>query len=197
MTAYFVGDMPSEALVVAPQRDGESIDLDTWDEAVVLVDGVELAAEIDGDTLLAEWPEESLFTEPGLYPVLVVLSTDTATETFSAEPVVVQDLDGWHTLATARASGNTGWTEASDASLYTLLSAARFMVETFAPVLDEDASVPLRYRQAQLLQARTIHNASRVSGSSEVDDPYSYTARPLDSTVRALLRPVRGRPLVG
>lgn len=197
MTAYFVGDLPSVSLAIVPTREGEEIDLTEWDTAEVFVDGTELTATITAEAVEAEWPETSLFEESGLLPVYLVLHTAAgAAETFAAEPLVVETMDGWHTLSTIRQEA--AWARnVSDAVAFSILSASRYACEVFAPEVEDGEDIPLRYRQAQALQARNTYNAAKVSSSSEVDDPYSYTVRPLDWSVKALLRPQSGRFVIG
>lgn len=59
------------------------------------------------------------------------------------------------------------------------------------------ASIPDRYRIAQLIQVRNLWNATLATGSGDLGgDTYTFTPRPLDWHVKALLRPARGRPRV-
>jgi hypothetical protein len=85
-----------------------------------------------------------------------------------------------------------------------ILSTAREQVELYAPApvpLGEGEDVPdppTRYVLAQLQQAKNLWNASRVT-SSEGDigaEGYTFTPRPLDKTIRQMIRPVDGRPHV-
>ena len=60
------------------------------------------------------------------------------------------------------------------------------------------AIVPDSYRQAQLMQARNVWNASKASPSGDFDGAsYGLTSFPLDWMVRQLLRPKRGVPVLG
>ncbi|GAA2172421.1 hypothetical protein GCM10009846_10290 [Agrococcus versicolor] len=101
----------------------------------------------------------------------------------------------WHTIDSARHD----WDGApqDDARLFDLLAVAREQCEAYAPVLPLGAPVPLRYRQAQLLQARNVWNASRTDpGASTMGaDGFQVTVYPLDWTVQQMLRP-RTRPVV-
>lgn len=78
-----------------------------------------------------------------------------------------------------------------------ILDTAREQVLAFAPALVEDAPVPDRWVYAQLQQATNLWNAGRVSGSGEVGvEQYTYTPRPLDKTVKGIIRPAHGGPRV-
>lgn len=54
--------------------------------------------------------------------------------------------------------------------------------------------VPARYVYAQLQQAINLWNAGRASGDGEVGaEGYTFTPRPLDRTIRQIIRPVNGK----
>lgn len=56
---------------------------------------------------------------------------------------------------------------------------------------------PSRYVYAQLQQAINLWNAGRVSSSGDVGDGgFTFTPRPLDKTIRQIIRPVDGKPHV-
>jgi len=83
-----------------------------------------------------------------------------------------------------------------------ILSTARDQVIAYAratDVLDGDGD-PLtdfadRIVYAQLQQAINLWNAGRVSSAGDVGaDGYTFTPRPMDKTIRQLIRPVDGRP---
>lgn len=63
-------------------------------------------------------------------------------------------------------------------------------------VLDtEPSDPPFNYVYAQLRQAQNLWNAGRVSGGGEVaDGQFSFTPRPLDKTIRGIIRPEDGKP---
>ncbi|WP_217584860.1 hypothetical protein [Microbacterium sp. GbtcB4] len=63
-------------------------------------------------------------------------------------------------------------------------------------VLDaEPTDPPFNYVYAQLRQAQNLWNAGRVSGGGDVGDgQFSYTPRPLDKTIRGIIRPEDGKP---
>lgn len=57
---------------------------------------------------------------------------------------------------------------------------------------------PMRYVYAQLQQATNLWNAGRVSSAGETGmDGFVFTPRPLDKTIRAIIRPMGGLPDVG
>jgi hypothetical protein len=54
---------------------------------------------------------------------------------------------------------------------------------------------PTRYVYAQLQQAINLWNAGRVSSDGNLGDGgYTFTPRPLDKTIRGIIRPVSGGP---
>lgn len=72
-----------------------------------------------------------------------------------------------------------------------LLDVAREQVLEFGPVLAEGDPIPDRFVLAQLRQAENLWNAGRVSGAGDMGvDTYTFTPRPLDKTIRQIIRPV-------
>lgn len=64
--------------------------------------------------------------------------------------------------------------------------------------LDPPADPPRRYVYAQLGQATNLYNAGRVSTEGDVGmDSFTFTPRPLDKTIRSIIRPSKGAPSVG
>ena len=50
---------------------------------------------------------------------------------------------------------------------------------------------------AQLRQAENLWNAGRVNSAGDVGvEGYTFTPRPLDKTIRQIIRPVDGKPHV-
>lgn len=194
---YFVGDVPADNLVIVPSRDGEPIDLDTVAFATVYVDGTPLNTSIEPDGIVGDWLPTSLFTEEGIYTVVVTLQYDDGgRETFEVPPIAVEDAStGWHTTVTARHN----WPNSiSDEFLYELLAMSRTQVEEYAPALPEDTKPPLRYRQAQLMQARNTLNAAKTDPSTSADgELFILRPFPLDKNIRQLLRPKVAVPVVG
>ena len=57
--------------------------------------------------------------------------------------------------------------------------------------------VPVNLVYAQLQQAKNLWNAGRVSGGGDVGvEQYTYTPRPLDKTIKGIIRPAHGGPRV-
>lgn len=205
MTAFYLGDNPSEDLVIEPARNGQLIDLSNFDDVEVVfrdpsgetVLSSGFLATIDGETVVVEWPAESVLEDPGPYELSLILeSSGGFRETVKALRIIVQDpANGWHTLDSAR----DDWDDApdGDSTLYDLLDIAREAVTEFAPALEEDELPPLNYRKAQLMQARNVWNATEVRPSGEVGaDGYVIVPKPLDWQIKQILRPRRGVPVV-
>lgn len=104
------------------------------------------------------------------------------------------------------------WPDAPLENLETLgfiLDTARDQVIDFAPNpedLDEVpdplpdylVDAPQRYVFAQLEQAKNLWNAGRVTSAGDTGmDTYTFTPRPLDKTIRSIIRSVQGAPSVG
>jgi hypothetical protein len=126
----------------------------------------------------------------------------------------------WHDTTSARA----GWSgaPADDLTLTTLLEVAKIQVLAYAGsgaestgTLTEDPdnpgfleivggpsdvleAVPVNYRHAQLMQARNLWNASKANPSSGDigGDTFALSPRPLDWTVKALIRPQTRVPVI-
>lgn len=199
-TAYWLHDQPVDPLVLVPTRDGAPIDLEPFVGASAVLVGpagqtdaptVTIATDDDGLSLHVELPA---LEHAGLNWLRVTLAAaEGRQQRIDAVPVIVQDDDGWHTLASARAE----WPDAAgidDRRLFVLLTIARDEVLTYAPRLPAGTLVPLPYREGQLLQARNRLNAARVgpSGSTGADDGFQLSPFPLDWTVKQLLRPQSG-----
>lgn len=85
-----------------------------------------------------------------------------------------------------------------------LLEVAAGQVWAFTPESEDDegepvaiiatgSAVPARLVYAQLQQAVNLWNAGRVSSSGDVGmDSFTYTPRPLDKTIRLVIRPTKG-----
>ncbi|PPI28201.1 hypothetical protein [Rathayibacter sp. AY1B5] len=199
---YSVNDIPAEVLVLAPERDGEQLDLEPYtgievtllDPTYAPVSTSGFVVSVDQDSLTLEWPEETVLTAPGVWRIVPVLVSQTGPRlTLSAVPVVVEQRSGWHSLASARASE---WADAplDDVQLYTVLEAAREQCEEFAPAYS--GTVPTRYRQAQLVQARALWQSVKSNGQSQIGgEGFAVTVFPMDWSVKRLLRPLRGRPV--
>lgn len=84
-----------------------------------------------------------------------------------------------------------------------LLEVARDQVIAYGPApapLVEGEPVPdppVRFVYAQLMQAKNLHNAGTVTSSGDLGEGgFTFTPRPLDKTIRQIIRPVNGRPHV-
>lgn len=79
-----------------------------------------------------------------------------------------------------------------------LLEVAREQVIAYAPAPDPDEPapvVPTRYVYAQLKQAENLWNAGRVSSQGDFGtDGFVFMPRPLDKTIKGVIRPVDGKP---
>ena len=198
--AYYVGDIPSEDIVIDPARDGEAIDLAPFNESDTetlwrTFDGelVEAAflVSFDDAGLVVEWPTDtSPFTAEGLYSLTVVLVGDDVRERLAPVYFVSQGDDGWHTVDSAREEWHDG-APSLDRRLYQLLLLAREQVVAYAPKLADGASVPANYREGQIMQARNLWNAGRVDPSSGEtgDEDFAIRPYPLDWMVKQVLRP--------
>ena len=79
-----------------------------------------------------------------------------------------------------------------------ILDVAKAQVLAYAPELPNDDAYPARYVLAQLMQARTLFQAGQVASAGTVGEgEYVYTPRPMDKTVRTIIRPEDGKPDVG
>lgn len=63
-------------------------------------------------------------------------------------------------------------------------------------ILDaEPTDPPFNYVFAQLRQAQNLWNAGRVNSAGEMGDgQFTFTPRPLDKTIRGIIRPTDGKP---
>lgn len=78
-----------------------------------------------------------------------------------------------------------------------ILETAQEQVIEYGPELAEGAETPKRWVYAQLKQAENLWNAGRVSGNGEGGvDQFTFTPRPLDKTIKSIIRPVDGKPHV-
>ena len=104
------------------------------------------------------------------------------------------------------------WMDAPTANLETcgfILEVARDQIWVYAPESELDDgtpvdvpgledTVPNRLVLAQLKQAENLWNAGRVSSAGDLgSDGYVFTPRPLDKTIRGIVRPTKGVFSVG
>lgn len=92
------------------------------------------------------------------------------------------------------------WADAplDDDTLTLLLDAAQESCQEYAPASVDP--VPFRYTQAVAMQAQDVWNAFQRDTGDVIgfaDSGLAVRVRPLSSSVRALLRPRRGVPMVG
>lgn len=115
----------------------------------------------------------------------------------------------WYTTTTPdeleRVVQAWGDTEAPEENLETfemILDVAKVQVLTFAPAPppgdDGDpenwnTDPPGRLVYAQLQQAKNLWNAGRATPDVGPDG-YSFTPRPLDKTIKTIIRPIDGKP---
>lgn len=205
---YNVLDIPLETVLVEPFRGNSQVDLDKFEVATLEIygpDGVEITethgsvATIGLDEVYITPPSVSIFTEPGRYEYRVTLTHSTETQRERLNPVfiIVEDEDGWSTLDAAR----NGWPDAEaldDVTLWELLQVARHQVLEYARHIPDGDVIPLSYVRAQVMQSRNILNAARVDAAAGGDGEGSFMLRPypLDWTIKQLVRPRAGKPVV-
>lgn len=123
-------------------------------------------------------------------------------------------MTAWYSATTPEETDRllAAWSDAPIENLETcnfLLDVARLQVEEYAPatpgtnpIVDAFEAelgetpvdgVPFNLVYAQLIQAQNLWNAGRAQTEGEVGpEGYSFTPRPLDKTVRSIIRPTRG-----
>ena len=90
-----------------------------------------------------------------------------------------------------------------------LLETAREQVIAYAPAPDPDAvtvvdgyviagePLPARYVLAQLMQTRNLLNAGTVTSEGNFGEGgFTFTPRPMDKTIKQIIRPADGKPHV-
>ncbi|WP_144719246.1 hypothetical protein [Agrococcus jejuensis] len=193
---FTIGDHPAPVAI-----EPASVDLDDFtaaDAELVQENGVTIPV---GAALLGEVVEVDLplLGVAGRHELRVVMSAPGVTQSLLPLPVIVEHEDGggWYTIAAARHD----WSGApsDDGRLHDLLVVARHQCLEYAPTLAADAPIPTRYRQAQLMQARNIWNASKTDPGATTLGPEGFAAPvfPLDWSVQQMLRPRRGKPVIG
>lgn len=111
----------------------------------------------------------------------------------------VQPYDGWASLEGAREQ----WADAagmSDAELEGYLGTAYEQCLEYGPrpaLAAGSTTVPARWVQAQIMQARAVWRSSVAGDDNGLGaGDLTVTTFPMDWTVKNLLRPRRGRPVV-
>ena len=116
----------------------------------------------------------------------------------TATPWEVEPYDGWASPADAR----DVWPDAvemDDTELEGYLQSAYEQCRAFAtPLADGQTTIPRRVVDAQIMQARAIWRAVTAGDDNGIGpDGLTVTTFPMDRTVKNLLRPTPGRPVVG
>lgn len=194
--SYWIGDVPTAPLTVVLDDEDGTVDLTPFTAAAVTLTnpaGVAVGAftaAIGVESIVVSWPHTTALATPGLYTFSFVLSGAVARTRLAPLQFVVESVDGWHTLDSAHAQ----WMDApsDDVMLYTMLDGARTAVTAYAPAIATGAPVPLPFRQAQLMQARAVWNATKTNDQGEIGpDGQAVRVYPLDKNIRQLLRPKR------
>lgn len=209
MTSYWVDDIPAETLDI--ELDLPDVDLALFpaveakltnpEGAEVSLTGATFAIDAEGDipVVTVNWGSPSRFVIPGLHQLqLTLVGFGQNRQRIAPEGIVVEELDGWHNLASAR----TQWADApyDDVQLHELLTIAAEQCLEYAPALptvpggdtvpgdwteDPDnpglffppadggtlptrVRIPTSYKRAQLMQSRNIWNATKQDGGQEI-----------------------------
>lgn len=179
--SFAVGDVPTQPLALTLDTE------DTWT-------GVEVSAgtaTLTGTSIELTLPPLSV---PGVLTItLVVTGADGSRATIEPVRIVVEDPEAqWLSLSGARAD----WPDApeSDLALYRTLVSARIACEDFAPEADP---IPDSYLVAQLTQAKAVWGSLRATNDSRIGEgEFAVTVYPLDWSVKQLLRPKSGVPVM-
>ena len=102
----------------------------------------------------------------------------------------------WATLEDVRAR----WADAplDDDLLGEMMLAAHEQLLEYAPTLADTDPIPQRYVEAEVLQTRALGQAQDRDGDViGFGDGFAVRVRPLGAEVRSLLRPKRGKPVIG
>lgn len=205
---YWVGDVPAPVDITLQDADSEIVTLTgstvTGEVRAAGLPGTQpvTAAVLDGAVRVA-FPSTTVLTTSSVYTLeLTVDGAGGTHELVDPIPFVVQQYDGWMTIADLKRE----WSDASnftDVGLFRLLWAAKLQCVTYAPKLtvpedDAFAPVPLNYVQAQLMQARNTANAFKTDPQQAADGQmFVIRPYPLDGFIKALLRPKSALPAVG
>ena len=81
----------------------------------------------------------------------------------------------------------------NEENLTLILGVAREQVEAYGGPVVSGEDVPDRYILAQIRQAQNLWAAGRADENGDIgSEGYSYVPRPLDKTIRNIIRPVQG-----
>lgn len=198
LSRLWVGDVP-----VGPTRadfydeNGDAVqiqDFASWSAYMLSPTGEvlgTLSGSEHGQHLEFVWPTVTILETPGIHTIVITFFDSLGVEVqVEPWPFIVQEIDGWLTLDRARLD----WADApqDDVLLYRILEAAKAQCVAYAPVLAVGALLPLRYVQAQAMQARALYQSIIANQNDTVGvDGFAVRVFPLDFTIRALLRPKR------
>jgi hypothetical protein len=199
--SYHVGDVPLGVLAFGIEGIDE-IDYEDFTVTVTLrgpegIRYVGTGSYTDG-VVRTSWSGLEPLTGAGLHRVMVTwVLVDGRSRLMEGPALVVEDTtSGWHTMASAR----EGWTDSrqlDDPLLFTYLDAARTAIEAYAPASALVSRPSESLRLAQLLQARSVWNVSKSDTGSSIDSEFgTIYVRPLDSSVKALIRPKSAVPVI-
>lgn len=204
IAAKWVGDVPAHPDVIDVDLPIEEITVFT-SVAATLTDplggtipltGAAFTLDVAAGTVTVNWGSVSRFTLPGLYRFQIRLTgAGSISQRMDPELFVVEDTSDWFTLGDAHLQ----WTDApfEDVQLHTLLESSKVAVLTYAPALTEGTRIPANYRQAQLMQARSIWNAAKGTDQAMLGpEGFALPVYPLDKNIRQLLRPKSGLPVI-
>lgn len=193
MAAFIAGDQP-----VANFDYEKPEDFPQGGSQALEVAGQTLPVAQTVDAFVGSWSDLTL-PEAGAYPVYGVVTVEGRRQRSLVDTLIVVDPDDpWFNVVTARSD----WDGApeSDGLLHRLLNISREQVEAQAFPEDLRAEVlPERLRMGQIWQARNIASASITddNGSINVGDGVVLTPRPLDPSVKQMIRPRRALKAVG
>jgi len=199
---YWVDDVPVAPLVFELSSDQEPpVELDGFEDVEVsLTDPAGVSAgffsgSVVDDTVIVLWPDTTPFATPGVYAFVLRMVALDERLTLAPVQIVVQDVSEWQTLDSARAA----WLDApdDDFALFALLQNARTAILKYGTTLTDPAEVRAGRRQAQLMQARAVWNATKSNDQGEVGpEGYAIRVYPLDKNIRQLLRPNSALPVM-
>lgn len=177
---YWVGDKPRDSVDIFVTREGSPVDLSGYTSATIELEGPAGVVDVSAvgvlkaaDRVTITWPNTvSLFTQPGLYTLQVILNTATTTEHAASLSFLVQ--------STTDAPANA-WATPSDVVNYTgvgvdgpKLAQAQFVVELYAGVGYEStwdtttATSKLSARNSRILKAAVCYQAAFMATHEEL-----------------------------
>lgn len=187
--SFRVGDVPG-TIAVEIESDGTPVSLSAVTAVTADLSGAAVTATVVGDTVEVVLPS---LTGSGVSYLTLTLTAGSTVVQVDPAAIVVEETDGWHSLATARAE----WRDAPslDVQLHTVLEVAKAQCLAYGPeVVDAVGNavpVPFTWRQAQLMQARNVWNSAKTDPSSGGIGGEDFVIRPypMDQTIRYILRP--------